>query len=316
MGIHSIASPWAWLAFLALVVALVALDLGVLHRRSHQVTFREAALFSLGWVALSAVFGVGIYVQAGPRSALEFTTGYVLEKALAVDNLFVFALIFQHLKLPPRYQPRVLVWGILGAMLLRAVFIVAGSAFVARFSWALYVFGAILLILGVRLVLSSEAAVNPEGSWLLRQLRRFLPTTAQVHGRDFLAREEGRWRATPLFVALIAVELSDVLFALDSLPAIFAVTQDPFIVFTSNILAVLGLRALYFLLAGLLERFHYLRYGLSVVLCLIGVKLLAKDLFEPPIVVTLLVTVLVLALAVLISWFKEPPAGASRPQAG
>jgi tellurite resistance protein TerC len=284
------------------VLLLVALDLGVLQRKSHVVSLREAGLLSAMWLLISALFGVGVYVCAGRERGLEFATGYLLEKALAIDNLFVFAVIFKYLKLPPRYQHRVLVWGILGAMLLRGVFIAAGSYFVSSFSWALYVFGVVLLVLGIRLAFASEKNEDPGKSWLMRGLRHVLPTTDDIHGRDFWVRIDGSWRATPLFVALIVLEISDVLFALDSLPAIFAVTRDPFVVFTSNILAILGLRSLYFLLANLLERFKYLRYGLAAVLCLIGIKLLLKDVFEPPVVVTLAVTLTTILGSTLISF--------------
>ncbi|HET9957372.1 MAG TPA: TerC family protein [Polyangiaceae bacterium] len=300
--IHSIAPVSTWVLFAALIIAFIAFDLGVLQRKSHEVSLREAGALSVMWITVAALFGCGVYFYAGRDSALEFATGYLLEKALAVDNLFVFALIFNHLRLPPRYQHRVLVWGVLGAIVLRALFIAAGSLFVAYFSWALYVFGVLLVILGIRLAFASEKTGDLEESSLLRALRRVLPTTTRIHGRDFWAREDGKLRATPLFVGLVFVELCDVLFALDSLPAIFAVTHDPFLVFSSNILAILGLRALYFLLAHLLDRFKYLRYGLALTLCLIGAKLLLKDVIHLPVIVTLAVTLSTIVGATLISF--------------
>lgn len=304
---HSIATAPAWAGFIALVVLFVSIDLGVLQKRSHRVSMREAGLLSLMWVGVSALFAVGVYIYAGADRGLEFVTGYLLEKALAVDNLFVFAVIFTYLKLPPRYQHRVLVWGILGAMVLRAVFIAAGSYFVESVSWALYVFGVVLVALGLRLAITSEKKdADPGKTWLMRAVRRVLPTTDQIHGRDFWIRGGRGWLATPLFVALLVVELSDVLFALDSLPAIFAVTRDPFVVFTSNILAIFGLRALYFLFANLLERFKYLRYGLALVLCVIGAKLLLKDVIELPVTVTLALTVGIIGASTLISFLVVP----------
>ncbi len=299
---HTIASPWVWAGFVAIVVFVVALDLGVLQKHSHRVSLREAGLLSVMWVSISALFGFGVYFYAGPQRALEFATGYLLEKALAVDNLFVFAVIFTYLKLPPRYQHRVLVWGILGAMLLRAVFIAAGSYFLESVSWALYGFGVVLLALGLRLAFASEKQPDPGKTWLMRAVRRVVPMTDEIHGRKFWIRKGATWRATPLFIALIVVELSDILFALDSLPAIFAVTRDPFVVFSSNILAIFGLRALYFLFANLLERFKYLRYGLALVMCVIGAKLLLKDLFELPVAVTLALTVAAIGGSTLVSF--------------
>lgn len=311
MGASTIGSPVAWVAFTVIVLAFLAFDIGVLQRRSHSLSLKEAGLFSALWVGISIAFGFGVYSVAGSRTALEFASGYLLEKALAIDNLFVFAAIFGYFRLPARYQHRVLIWGLIGAMVLRAVFVATGAALLARFAWILYGFGALLLVLAVRMLRAPHDQADQEEPWLISKIQRFLPTTSELHGRKFWAREDGHWRATPLFLAMVAVEISDIVFALDSLPAVFAVTRDPFVVFTSNILAILGLRAMYFLLAGALGRLRYLRYALAAVLAFIAAKLLLKDLIELPVWATLAVTGALVGVAIGASLLIPPRSSGS-----
>ena len=293
-----------WIGFNVVVLAILALDLGVLHRRSEKVTLKQAAIWSTIWVVLSLSFAASIYLTMGKQRGLEFLTGYLIEYALSVDNIFVFVLIFTYFNVPEKYQHRVLFWGIIGALVLRGVMIVAGSALVTRFAWTLYIFGAFLVITGIRMALQKdEAAYNPERDPVLRLARKIIPVTTDYHGKKFFVREPQtgggtRLAATPLFIVLLIVDTTDVVFATDSIPAIFAVTRDPFIVYTSNICAVLGLRALYFLLAGIVDKFVYLKLGLSLVLVFIGAKMLLEAVFHIPIGVSLGVVALVLALSI------------------
>jgi tellurite resistance protein TerC len=300
-------SLWGWVGFNVAVLAILALDLGVLHRRSSKVSLKEAATWSAVWVALSLCFAFAIYSTLGKQSGLEFLTGYLIEYALSVDNIFVFVLIFTYFNVPEKYQHRVLFWGIIGALLLRGVMIVAGSALVARFAWTLYIFGAFLVFTGVRMALQKKDDVyKPERDPMLRLARKIIPVTADYHGDAFFVHQadsSGRLRyiATPLFIVLLIVDTTDIIFATDSIPAIFAVTRDPFIVYTSNICAVLGLRALYFLLAGVVDKFVYLKLGLSVVLVFIGAKMLLEPVFHLPITGSLGVVGAVLAAAIFAS---------------
>jgi tellurite resistance protein TerC len=304
-GIETIGSPAAWLGFLALVGAMLALDLGVFHRREHEISAREAVTWSLVWIALAALFGVVLLFRFGSERALEYATGYLIEKALAVDNIFVFVVVFSTFSVPARYQHRVLFWGVTGALFMRALFILAGGMLLARFHFTLYVFGALLVLTGVRLLRQGPSDPDPSRNPVFRALRRVLPVTAEYHGKHFFAREDGRWRATPLLLALVALEITDVIFALDSIPAIFAVTRDPFIVFTSNIFAILGLRSLYFLLARVIHRFRHLKVGLALVLVFVGGKMLLADVVEVPVLVSLGVIALVIGGAVLTSLLAE-----------
>ena len=286
-------SIWGWIGFNVVVLAILALDLGVLHRKSEKVSLKEAAIWSGVWVALSLAFALAVYRSLGRQSGLEFLTGYLIEYALSVDNIFVFVLIFSYFSVPEKYQHRVLFWGIIGALVLRGVMIVAGSALVTRFAWTLYIFGAFLVFTGLKMALQKDTAdYNPERDPVLRLSRRLLPVTADYRGDKFFVREPdaaGRMRttATPLFIVLLIVDTTDVIFATDSIPAIFAVTRDPFIVYTSNICAVLGLRALYFLLANIVDKFVYLKLGLSLVLIFIGAKMLLEGFFHIPILASL-----------------------------
>lgn len=300
-------SIYGWVGFNVVVLAILALDLGVLHRKSEKVSLREAAVWSAIWVALSLCFALAIYLTMGKQSGLEFLTGYLIEYALSVDNIFVFVLIFTYFNVPEKYQHRVLFWGIIGALVLRGVMIVAGSALVTRFAWTLYLFGAFLVFTGIRMALQKDdAAYNPDRDPVLRAARKIVPVTREYHGKKFFVREQRpdgttHIAATPLFIVLLIVDTTDIVFATDSIPAIFAVTRDPFIVYTSNICAVLGLRALYFLLAGIVDKFVYLKLGLSMVLVFIGAKMLLEGVLHIPIGISLGVVALVLASSIVAS---------------
>jgi tellurite resistance protein TerC len=298
---------WMWVAFNAAVLAVLALDLGVFHRTSHRVTLREAAAWSTIWVALSLAFGYGVSVWMGRDAGLQFLTGYLIENALSVDNIFVFVLIFSYFRVPEEHQHRVLFWGILSALLMRGAMIGAGAYLIERFHWIIYVFGAFLAYTGVRLATRTSHDVHPEKNPILKLIRRSMPVTDVYHGHHFFVRlspagdSRARRTATPLMVVLVLVESTDLLFALDSIPAIFAVTTDPFLVYTSNVCAILGLRSLYFLLAGVINQFHYLQIGLSIVLVFVGVKMLLADVYDVPIVLSLSIIAAVLAASVVAS---------------
>lgn len=299
---------WVWIAFHAFVFAMLALDLGVFHREAHEVTIREAAGWSITWVVLSLSFNYGVYRLMGPQAGLEFLTGYLIEKALSVDNIFVFVVIFSYFGVPPRYQHRILFWGILGALVLRGGMIGAGAYLIRQFHWVEYVFGGFLVFTGVRMAFQAERDIEPETNPIIRIVRRFVPVTNRYHGQRFFTREPigpgGALRgvATPLFVVLVLVETTDIIFAVDSIPAIFAVTTNAFLVYTSNVFAILGLRAMYFLLAGVIRRFHYLQLGLAVVLSFVGVKMLIADWYAVPIGTSLALVAAVLAISALASW--------------
>lgn len=269
-------SIWAWVAFLGVVFALLALDLGVFQRKAHSVSLREAATWTVVWISLALLFNLGIFFWGGAEIGVQFLTGYLIEYSLSVDNIFIFVLLFTYFRVPPEYQHRVLFWGILGALLMRGGLILLGAALLERFEWIIYVFGAFLVFTGLRMGLQKEGSeeLHPEGNLLVRTVRRFIPVTKEMRGESFFVRENGRLFATPLFLVLLIVESTDLIFAVDSIPAIFGITQDPFIVFTSNICAILGLRSLYFLLAGVMDQFHYLKLGLAFILTFVGVKML------------------------------------------
>lgn len=294
----TIGSPALWAAFIAFVLLMLALDLGVFHRKSHVVGFKEAAIWSGVWVSLALLFGGWIFLEYGSVQGTEYLTGYLIEKSLSIDNIFVFVMIFGALGIPALYQHRVLFWGILTALVLRAVMIFAGAAAIERFHWLIYVFGGFLVLTGLKMFLARGKVERPEDSKLLAWARRAIPSTPRLDGERFFTREAGRRVATPLFLALLLVELSDVLFAVDSIPAIFAITTDPFIVFTSNIFAILGLRSLFFMLAGLVDRFRYLKVGLAAVLVFVGAKMLVMDLFKVPAAVSLAVILGILGASV------------------
>lgn len=313
---ESIGSPVLWIGFVLFVLVMLAIDLGVFHRKAHEVSLREAGIWSAVWVGLAALFNIGVYQWAGPQRALEFTTGYLIEKALAVDNIFVFVVIFSTFAIPAKYQHRVLFWGVLGALVMRAIFIVAGGALLERFHWTLYLFGALLLATGIKLLLQRDAEIHPERNPIVRWFQRMFPVVSEFHGDRFTVVREGRRFATPLLLALVAVEVTDLIFAVDSIPAIFAITTDPFIVFTSNIFAILGLRSLYFLLAGVITRFRYLKVGLSFVLIFVAAKMLLADVFKVPVLMSLAVIATILGVSVAISLLRTPArAGPTTPEA-
>ena len=290
-----------WVGFLAFVGVMLALDLGVFHRKAHVVSLREAAIWSAVWISLAAVFAFGVFHFYGAQRGLEFTTGYLIEKALSVDNIFVMVVLFGAFGVPAHQQHRVLFWGILGALAMRAVFIVAGVSLIQRFHWTLSLFGIFLVITGVKMLLFRAEEEHPENNVLVRLARRVLPVAPGQDTEHFFARVDGRRMVTPLFLALVAVEFTDLIFAVDSIPAVLAVSQDPFIVFTSNIFAILGLRSLYFLLAGVVHKFRYLKVGLALVLVFVGVKMTIADVFKIPVGVSLAVVGLLIAGAILSS---------------
>lgn len=279
---------------------MLVLDLGVFHRRAHTVKFREALAWSVAWIAMAAVFAVTIFFWHGRIPALEFVTGYVIELSLSVDNLFVFLLIFRFFQVPSIHQHKVLFWGILGALIMRAIFIVAGVGLIQKFHWIVYVFGVFLVYSGIKLFFQNEAEIHPEKNPVLRLFRRWVPVTKDYVGNKFFVRRPGLY-ATPLFVVLLVVETTDLLFAVDSIPAILAITRDAFIVYTSNVFAILGLRSMYFALAGMMEMFRYLHYGLSLVLVFVGAKMLLSHYFEIPTPIALAAVASILSISVIAS---------------
>lgn len=306
---HSI---WWWIGFNALVLGLLALDLGVFHRESKAVSVKEALGWSAVWISLAIAFGIGVGYTMGRQSSLEFFAGYLVEEALSVDNLFVFIMIFGYFRIPPALQHRVLFWGILGALVMRGLMIGTGAILIARFHSIIYVFGAFLVYTGIRMALQKESHIEPESNPVIRIVRRIFPVTTKFHEDKFFVRSvatpgsRAHLVATPLFVVLVLVETTDVMFALDSIPAIFGVTKDPFLVYTSNVFAILGLRSMYFVLAGVIGKFHLLKYGLSVVLAFVGVKMLLSELYPIPIGWSLGVVGAVLFLSVVLSLIIKP----------
>jgi len=298
-----------WGVFFALVLALLGVDLGLLHRRERRIGFREALAGSILWTLVGLGFNAWVWLAHGRGPGLEFLAAYVIERALSFDNIFVFVVIFQYFTVPEDLQHRVLYWGILGALLSRGLFIALGTALLARFAWLIPVLGALLVYTGIKILSGKETEVRPEGNPVVRLFQRFVPLTSRLHGRRFLAREGGRLVATPLALVLVVVEATDVVFAIDSIPAVFGVTRDSFIAFTSNIFAILGLRALYFLLAGLMDRFVYLNYGLGAVLAFVGIKMLIHRFVEIPTALSLGIVLAVLALAVAASLLRPAPPG-------
>lgn len=311
-----IGEPWMWAAFIAFVLVMLALDLFVFGgRKVHRVSTKEAALWSIAWLALALTFNGLLWwylkgsmgADIADQKAMEFLTGYVIEKSLSVDNVFVFLLIFSAFHVPPEYQRRVLIYGVLGAIIMRAIMILAGAWVVREFAWVLYLFGGFLLITGIRMLVASDEKPDLEKSLVLKLARRHLRVTDGFREEKFFSMENGVRYVTPLFLVLLLVEVSDLVFAVDSIPAIFAITTDPFIVFTSNIFAIMGLRALYFLLADMAERFHFLKYGLAMVLAFIGTKMLIAPWYHMPVQLSLGIVVTTLVVSVLASLMKKPP---------
>ncbi|HDP81106.1 MAG TPA: TerC family protein [Spirochaetes bacterium] len=290
-----------WAGFVLFILGLLVLDLKVFQRKEHEISVREALLWTGFWIALSLVFNAGVYYFEGAQPALEFLTGYLIEKSLSVDNIFVFLLIFTYFGIKPKYQHKVLFWGILGALVMRAVFILTGIALIQKLHWIIYVFGAFLVFIGIRMAFEKEKEVHPEKNPVLRLFKRFFPVTDTYEEGTFFVRRAGKLVATPLFVVVLVIETTDVVFAVDSIPAILSITLDPFIVYTSNVFAILGLRALYFAIAGIMAIFYYLHYGLSAILVFVGVKMLIADFYKIHTGVALGVVGGVLLLSILAS---------------
>lgn len=290
-----------WLAFGSVIALMFILDLFVFNRKSHEIKFREALAWTIVWVSLAMAFNVGVWYYMGPAKALEFFTGYLIEESLSVDNLFVFIMIFSYFHVSRAQQPKILKWGIIGALVMRAVFILLGIELIERFHWMVYIFGAILIYTGFKMAFGGEEKVEPEKNPLVKLVRRFMPITKRTWGDKFFIRRRGIWSATPLFLTLIVVESSDLIFAVDSIPAVLAVTHDPFIVYSSNVFAIMGLRSLYYLLAHVMEMFVYLKLGVSFILAFVGAKMLLADIVEIPLLLSLGVIIGTLVISILTS---------------
>lgn len=294
-----------FILFNLFILAMLALDLGVFHRRPHTVTIKEATLWSILWVVLALVFNAGVFIFAGKQTGLEFLTGYLIERALSIDNIFVFVIIFSYFGVPSHLQHKALFWGVLGALVTRSIFIAAGAALIAQFEWVLYIFGAILIVSGWKMMAEKGAEVHPERNVFIRLARKLFPVTTGYESPKFIIRRNGKLFLTPMLLVLITVETTDVVFAVDSIPAVFGVTRDPFIVYSSNVFAILGLRATYFLLAGIMDTFYYLSHGLSLVLIFIGVKMLAAEFIHVDIIISLLIVAAILVVAIIASLVRN-----------
>lgn len=289
---------------------MLIVDLAVFHRKEHEVSIREALIWTGVWITLAVIFGLGVYYYMGPQTALDYYTGYLIEKSLSVDNIFVFLLVFSYFKVPAQYQHKVLFWGIFGALVMRFLFIFVGVALLEQFEWIIYVFGIFLIFTGIKLALEKDKEVHPERNPVLKLMRKIFPTTKRYYGANFFVYRMGKLIATPLFIVLVVIETTDLVFALDSIPAILAITRDEFIVYSSNAFAILGLRALYFALSGMMQLFHYLHYGLSLILVFVGVKMLLADIYHIPTPFALGFIALTLAVSIVASIYspkKEDP---------
>ena len=290
-----------WVCFIGFVLFMLVLDLGVFHRKSHEIKIKEALIWSAVWISLALIFNYGIYVFLGKEKAIEFLTGYIVEKSLSVDNLFVFIMLFTYFKVDVKHQHKVLFWGILGALVMRAIFIFAGVALINKFHWIIYIFGALLIFTGIKMLFHKEENIDPDRNPLVKLFKKIFPVTEKEHGDKFFVRLNGKTVTTPLFIVLLMVEFTDLIFAVDSIPAILAITNDTFIIFSSNVFAILGLRALYFALAGITKYFYYLKYGLSAILVFVGIKMTIVDFYKVPIVSSLLVISGILIISVVVS---------------
>jgi len=291
-----------WVGFNVFILVMLVLDLGVFNRKNHEIKVKEALLWSLFWIALSLIFNYGIYYYKGTEVALQFFTGYIIEKSLSIDNIFVFLMVFTYFKVQPKYQHKVLFYGILGALVSRAIFIFAGVALIENFHWIIYVFGAFLIFTGIKMITEKNKEIRPDKNPVLKAFRRVFPVTKEYHGSRFFVKVNKKLHATPLFIVVLMVETTDIIFAVDSIPAILAITHDPFIVYTSNVMAILGLRALYFALSAVMRLFHFIQYGLSVILVFVGVKMLISGFdIKLPIAVTLSVIGIILVLSIVAS---------------
>lgn len=293
-----------WGGFNLLVLFMLALDLGVFHRKDHRISVKESLIWSVIWVVVALIFNVFVYFWQGEAKALQFFTGYLIERSLSIDNIFVFLLIFTYFGVPDKYQYKVLFWGIIGALVMRGLFIGIGALLIAKFHWVIYVFGAFLVYTGIKMGVVGDTKIEPEKNPILKFVRRFIPITNNYDGGKFIVKEAGKKFGTPLFVVLIVVETTDVVFAVDSIPAIFAITLDPFIVYSSNVFAILGLRAMYFALAGLMDMFYYLKYGLAAILSFVGVKMLLSGFYKIPDMWALGIIGFLLTVSIIISVFK------------
>jgi tellurite resistance protein TerC len=292
---------WAWISFNLFVLAMLLLDLGIFHRKAHEIKMKEALIWSAVWISLALFFNLIVYISEGKQQAFEFLTGYLIEKSLSVDNIFVFIIIFSFFRIEPMYQHKVLFWGILGALVMRALFIAGGIILLEKFHWLIYLFGMFLIFTGIKMAAQKDKKIEPEKNPVVKVFRKMFPIAANYNGPSFFTRIEGRYIATPLFVVLLMIETSDVIFAADSIPAILAITKDPFIVYTSNVFAILGLRALYFAIAGFVRMFRYLSYGLSAILIFVGVKMMLVDLYKIPVELSLGIIVFILAVSIIAS---------------
>ncbi len=293
---------WFWAGFIVFVIASVVIDLGIFHKKSHVIKYREAFIMVLVWVLLAALFAGWVFYYLDSQKGLEFTTGYLIELSLSMDNVFIIALIFTYFRVPPEYQHRVLMWGIVGALIMRGLLIGFGAVLVKEFQWILYVFGAFLIFTGLKMVLMKDKhEFDPEKNLLVKLCKLFVPVAKEYHNQKFMVKIDGKKHATPLLIALLLIESADLMFAVDSVPAIFAITSDPFIVFTSNVFAILGLRSMYFLLAGVIPKFHYLKLGLCIILVFVGLKMLLVKVIPIPTSISLFVIAITLGLAVLAS---------------
>ncbi len=290
-----------WIAFAVIMTVMFVLDLFVFNRKSHEIKFREALTWTVVWIGLAMLFNAGVWYVLGSAKALEFFTGYVIEESLSVDNLFVFIMIFSYFKVPRALQPKILKWGIIGALVMRGIFIMVGIGLIERFHWMVYVFGVVLIYTGFKMAFGGDEEVHPENNPMVRLVRRFVPITKRARGDRFFIKRRGIWAATPLFLTLVVVESSDVIFAVDSIPAVLAVTHDPFIVYSSNIFAIMGLRSLYYLLAHVMEMFTHLKLGVSVILAFVGAKMLLSNVVEIPLVLSLGVIIGALTISILTS---------------
>lgn len=283
---------------------MLIVDLVVFHRKEHEVSIREALVWTGVWITMALIFGVGVYYYMGPQTALDYYTGYLIEKSLSVDNIFVFLLVFSYFKVPAEYQHKVLFWGIFGALVMRFIFIFVGVALIEQFDWIIYVFGAFLIFTGIKLALEKDKEVHPERNPVLKLMRKIFPTTKRYYGANFFVYRMGKLIATPLFIVLVVIETTDLVFALDSIPAILAITRDEFIVYSSNAFAILGLRALYFALSGIMRLFHYLHYGLSLILVFVGIKMLLADVYHIPTPYALGFIALTLTISIIASIYS------------
>ena len=296
-----------WIAFWVIVLAALFIDLAVLNKHHGKVSMKEAAVMVCAWISLAALFGGAIWLVEGPRHALEFYTGYILEYSLSIDNMFVFIMIFSYFAVPHDLQPKVLLWGILGAVVMRFIFIFVGVQLISAFAWMIYVFGALLIFTAAKMLLQKEdEKMDPGNSFILRVFKKIMPIKTDYHGNNFFVKENAKWFATPLFAALLVIEMSDVIFAVDSIPAVLGITRDTFLVYSSNIFAIIGLRSLYFLLSGMAGRFPYLKYGISVILFFVGVKMIISHYVKIPVPLSLGVIVAILALSILASKVFPP----------